>query len=410
MVESLKSRIALVEQDEECTPDIIKIARVWPVSGNTSLVITEEGLVIVDTGVVSDGPVLVEKIRKRTQAPFHTIIYTHGHGDHAGGVGAFLEDAQQRGHPKPRIIAHELVPARFRKYTMLAGHRANIGAIQFRRGRAQRPPQFYYPDITYADAMQFRLGGLTFELYHAKGETDDGTWVWIPERKTAIVGDLLIGGVPNVGNPLKGQRYALEWAEALERIAGKNPEFLIFAAGPVLRGEEIQDVCLDTAKYLRYIQDEVVRLMNEGCWLEEILERVKVPEELANKFWLRPNYGHPTFIVHGVYRRYAGWFNGNFGELFPSKSADIAAEVARLAGSDRLLERAQELRQSGDIQLALHLVDFVAKGTTDAGKRKAALLLKAELLDARADTEPSMIARNIFRSGADATREEANAL
>ncbi|GAG70093.1 unnamed protein product, partial [marine sediment metagenome] len=55
------------------------------------------------------------------------------------------------------------------------------------------PPNIAYPDITYSDATQFKLGGLTFELYHYMGETDDGTWVWIPERKTAIVGDLMVG-------------------------------------------------------------------------------------------------------------------------------------------------------------------------------------------------------------------------
>lgn len=395
-------------QEEECTPDIV-----WLGIGSSSVVITEEGVVFVDVPLGNRaGQRVVEAIRKRTQVPIHTIIYTHGHLDHTWGVAPLLSDAQERGHPKPIIIAQELVPKRFDRYQRLRGQHVHINRIQFAipEGEKVLPPQFFYPDITYSDAMQFKLGGLTFELYHYMGETDDGTWVWVPERKTALIGDLLIGGCPNVGNPFKVQRYTLEWAEALERVAGKNPDFVIPAHGPVRRGEEARQICLDTAKYLRYIEDEVVRLLNEGCWIEEILERVKIPEDLASKPWLAPVYGHPTFIIHGVHRRYAGWYNGNPSELFPAKSSEIAAEVVRLGRIEQLLQRASKLQQEGNIQLALHLVDFVIRGAENDSKRKEALLLKANLLDAKADAEPSFIARNIFRNGAQLVRKEASSL
>lgn len=393
-------------QDEECTSDIIMVAGF----GNTGIVITGEGVVVVDIPMGNRaGQRIVEEIRKRTRAPIHSIIYTHGHLDHTWGVAPLLSDAQEKGHPKPTIIAHELVPRRFDRYQRLRGQHVHINRIQFAipEGAQVLPLQFSYPDITYSDAMQFRLGDLTFELYHYIGETDDGTWVWIPERKAALVGDLLIGGCPNVGNPFKVQRYNPEWAEALERVAGKNPDFVIPGHGPVLRGEEAREVCLDTAKYLRYIEDEVVRLLNEGCWIEEILERVKIPEDLASKPWLAPIYGHPTFMIHGVERRYAGWYNGNPSELFPSRSSEIAAEVVRVGGIEPLLQRVRELQQEGSHQLALHLADFIIKGAKDASKRQEALLLKAELLDAKADAEPSFIARNILRNGAMSVRKEA---
>lgn len=395
------------EQEEECGPDVVMVTGF----GNTGIVVTEEGVVVVDipTGNMA-GQRLVGAIRNRTQAPIHTIIYTHGHADHARSPLAFLENAKERGHPKPRIIAHELVPKRFERYQRLHGQQEHINRIQFAIPEDQKvfPPQFFYPDITYSDAMQFSLGGLTFELYHYIGETDDGTWIWIPERKTAIIGDLLIGGCPNVGNPFKVQRHTLEWAEALEKVAGKNPDIVIPGHGPVLRGEQASITCLDTAKYLRHIEEEVVRLLNEGCWIEEILERVGIPQELSSKPWLAPIYGHPTFIIHGVHRRYAGWYDGNPSELFPSKSSEIASEVVKLSGIEQLLQRINDLQQEGDIQLALHLVDFVIRGAENDSKRKEALFLKAKLLDAKADTEPSFIAINIFRNGAEIVRKEAN--
>ena len=401
--------LPMAEGEEECTPDIINVGGF----GNSGVVITEEGVVVVDAGIGSGtGRRIIRAIRERTEAPVHTIIYTHGHFDHAYNVGPLFEDAKAKGHPRPRVIAHQAVLKRFERYKKLFGHHEHINRIEYDIAKEVEvlPPEFYYPDLTYADAMMFKLGGLTFELYHAMGETDDATWVWIPERKAAIVGDLIVWSCPNIGNPLKVQRYELEWAEALERIAGKTPEILLPGHGPVVRGKLVQEICLNTAKFLRHMHDEVIRLLNEGCWIEEILERVSLPQDLANKPYLAPIYGCPTFIIHGIQRRYAGWFSGNPTNLFPSKSAEIATEVVRVGGAEKLLERSRELRKQGKVQLALHLADFVIEGTQDNQSCKEALLLKAELLEAKASAERSYIARNILRHGAKAAREESSRL
>lgn len=58
--------------------------------------------------------------------------------------------------------------------------------------------------------MKFQLGGFTFELHQAMGETDDITWVHVPEHKMVFRDDLFISSCPNIGNPLKVQRYEVE--------------------------------------------------------------------------------------------------------------------------------------------------------------------------------------------------------
>lgn len=404
-------------QDEDIFPDIVKIAPSWPISGPSGVVITDKGIIIVDTGVgFREGQDRVQRIRERTNLPFHTIIYSHGHVDHVGGAPAFLTDAEQRGHPRPRIIGHALVAHRLDKYRMLAGRRAYIASLQFpRRDQVSSTrqdwssvpePIFVYPDTTFHDEMEFSLGGLTFEIHHAQGETDDAIWVWIPERKVALIGDLLINGCPNTGNPLKEQRYTLEWAENLERIAEKKPDFVI-GSGPVISGQDIDEMLLNTAKLLRFIQDEVIRLLNAGYWIEEILEKIKIPEELTNKSYLRGNYGHPTFIIHDVYRRYTGWYDGNPSDLFPSPSSEIARELLRFTSPEQVLARVQQLQQDGDIQLALHLTDFVIKGSEDGTRRNEAMRLKADLLDTRAVDAQNYITGNIMRTNAILLRDEA---
>ena len=402
-----QSFLRMMEEEQEATSDIVRLG-----IGNTSVVYTDDGVVVIDLPLGNRfGRKAVETIRKRTDKPIYAIIYTHGHIDHIWSVPVFFADAEAHKCARPHIIGHKNVARRFDRYQRLKGQHEHINTIQFAipAGQPVLPQQFYYPDITFDDAMQFKLGGLTFELYSYYGETDDSLWVWIPERKTALVGDLLIGGVPNIGNPFKVQRWALEWAQALEAVAGKNPDFVI-SAGQVLGKDLAKDVILDTARYLRFIEDEVVRLLNEGCWIEDIIDKIKVPEDLAQKPWLQPTYGHPTFVIHGVHRRYAGWYNGSPSELFPARSAEIAAEVVKLAGASKILQEAQRLKADGKIQLSLNVIDFVVKGTQDKSVQKEALVLKSELLKARADGEPSYIARNIFRAGAALSKQEADSL
>jgi alkyl sulfatase BDS1-like metallo-beta-lactamase superfamily hydrolase len=106
--------------------------------------------------------------------------------------------------------------------------------------------------------------------------------------------------------------------------------------------------------------------------------------------------------VHSILRRYTGWYDGNPSHLFPSPSAEIAAEVLALAdGAGAVLQRARTLLAKGErgaIQRALHLLDFVIEGGAAEGEE--ARSLKAEALEARAEHEDSFIARNILASAA----------
>ncbi len=370
--------------------------------GNVGFIVTDEGVVVVDTALRQMGETILKDIREVTDSPIHSVIYTHGHYDHASGVSALLEDAEKRGDPKPRIVGHENVVRRFRRYQELQSQQEFINRIQFGVPAEMSDVLrgYHYPDVTYRDRFTFGLGDMTFQLRFGMGETDDATWVWIPERRVVFAGDFVVWSCPNIGNPFKVQRYETEWADALEQMASLHPEVLVPGHGPPIRGEKVQRVCLDTARALRHLHEEVVERLNRGAWIEQILEEVRLPEDLAKKPYLAPVYGCPTFIIHGIHRRYAGWYDGNPSHLFPSRTRDIAEEVILLAGGpEALLKRAKVLKETGKTQLALHLVDFVLDNSETAGLKEAHVL-KADLLQARADEEPSFIARNIFTNGA----------
>jgi alkyl sulfatase BDS1-like metallo-beta-lactamase superfamily hydrolase len=383
----------------------VHMLQLW---ANICILETEEGAVLFDVGLPFDGRRIVEELRALTDKPVRYIIYGHGHADHAFGTEAVLEDARQRNHPRPSIIAHENLPCRFDRYRRMLPYHEHINRIQF--GIPENVPAFpwnyVYPDELFDESKEIRLGGLTLELRHARGETDDAVWLWIPELRVACVSDLWVWSCPNIGNPLKVQRYTLDWAQALEEIASRNPGLLLPGHGAALRGaEEIGNACTTVARALRYLDEQLVDMLNQGKWQEEILHSFQWPEEFAASPYLAPIYGHPYFIVQALLRQYHGWYDGNPSHLFPSHGSEIAAEILNLAGgAEKVLRRARDLKRESKAQLALHIVDYIL----DAGAepRREALELKVALLEILAEKESSLIARNIFLGGIRQIRKE----
>jgi alkyl sulfatase BDS1-like metallo-beta-lactamase superfamily hydrolase len=126
---------------------------------------------------------------------------------------------------------------------------------------------------------------------------------------------------------------------------------------------------------------------------------VRAPAALLDRPYLRPVYDEPEFVVRSLVRRYAGWWDGNPARLKPARDAQLAAEVAALAGgAARLVDRARALSAAGDHALACQLAEWArAAAPSDAEVRTA----RAAIYRDRAAGEDSLMARNIFRAAAD---------
>ena len=203
---------------------------------NVAVFETAEGLVLVDCGCAGDGPALLRAVRTVSSKPLHTVIFTHGHIDHAFGLWAFLEAGED-----PEVIAHENVLAHFHRYMKTAGLNARINGQLPGTDSPAWPSEesdFCWPNRVFSDSLTVVVGGERFELYHARGETDDATWVWAPERGVVAAGDLVTGYLPNAGNPKKVQRYAEEWADAADAMAALRPEVIVPGHGDPVSGVE----------------------------------------------------------------------------------------------------------------------------------------------------------------------------
>jgi alkyl sulfatase BDS1-like metallo-beta-lactamase superfamily hydrolase len=380
----------------------------WPSFGNVSAILTDEGLVLVDSGNFMLAQMAHETLRGWTDERLHTVIWSHGHVDHVFGVPLWDEEAGEKGWPRPRVVAHEAMPARFARYAMTEGYNSVINTRQFQADEPIAfPTDFRQPDETYRDRLDLDIGGERFELHHARGETDDYTWTWIPGRKLLCCGDLFIWATPNAGNPQKVQRYPREWAAALREMAELGAETMLPGHGlPVIGADRVREALSDTAALLESIVEQTIALMNEGARLNEILHAVKAPDELISKPYLLPIYDEPEFIVHNIWRLYGGWYDGNPANLKPAPEAALAEEIATLAGgAERLAERARELADTGDLRLAGHLAELAALA---APELEAAHRARAEVFQRRADEAVSTMARGIFGSTANESRRRVD--
>ncbi len=367
---------------------------------------TGEGLVCVDTSNARVGGLVVEAVRSWSSDPFASLVYTHGHIDHVGGSGAFVADAERRGHARPTVVGHENVAARLDRYDLTNGYNVTINARQFGGSRggaalglgaADRflAPDTARPDQTFRDALTITVGGTTFEMHHAKGETDDHLWAWLPEHRAICSGDFLIWNFPNAGNPQKVQRYPLEWAAALRDMAAMQPELLLPAHGlPIEGAARIATVLDDVATALERLVADTLELMNQGATLDHIVHTVRVDPDLLAKPYLRPLYDEPEFVVRNVWRLYGGWYDGDPSHLKPAPADAFAREVAALSGgAGTLVERAKGLAAEGDLRLACQLVELAVQADPDD---VAAHRARAEIYDTRRRAESSLMAKGIY--------------
>ncbi len=353
----------------------------------TSWVITDEGVVIIDTGTGTVAPLVKEEIARETDKPIKYIIYTHGHFDHTEGAAAFMDQ-------HPEVIGHENVATRFDRYQRMAPYFRHIMEIQIRQTLPIRKAAFVYPTLTYRDDYSFKLGGLTFNLFHGKGESDDGTLVWIPELKTVFCGDLLEASFPNLGNPFKVMRYAKEWAGTLERVLGLESDLAVGGDVVLTDNREINDHFKETIELLRYLEDSVTDAANRGRNLEQMTEEIQLPPHLENSPNLRQIYSRREFAIYNIWKRYCGYFDFSPSSVLPRPKKELAAVTRELIGNDSaILEKAESLFNGGQPQLALETLDLILKVD---GESVPARRLRVRILEKLAEGDICLMSRNVW--------------
>jgi alkyl sulfatase BDS1-like metallo-beta-lactamase superfamily hydrolase len=334
-----------------------------PGFGNTIMVVTDEGNVIIDTSLVTNAQRHYDMLRTVDDSPIEYVILTHVHPDHVGGVSVWKEEGTkviaQRNHVEFRHYQHRLAglfaTRNSAMFPWLTG--GQLAPPAARDAAVENYGATVLADVLFDDAYQFQLGGLTFQLFHTPGETYDHLSVWIPELKVALTGDNYYGSFPNIYT-LRGTkpRWALDYVESLDTVIGWKPEILVPShENPVYGNVEIKKALTDYRDAILYVHDETVRGMNAGEDVHTLMREIQLPPELARGDY----YGNLPWTVRGIYEGYMGWFDGDPATMYSTPpSAAYPELVAMAGGAEAVAKRAADLIAEGDVHEGLHMADM----------------------------------------------------
>lgn len=421
----LKARSAEFKQDVIKVAEGVYTAVGYSVS-TVSMIVGENGIVIVDTGLdtISAEKVLAD-FRKITYKPLEAIIITHAHGDHTGGLSVFASNS------KPQIWARSNFGSE--------AHPLNQAGLKIQHARGARqggfklPPEkrinngvakAYWPKrggavfgsdetvkpthLLSEDRKRIKIAGIEIELVAVNGETTDALYVWLPKKRVLFAGDNFYKSWPNL-YAIRGTMYRdiQSWANSVDMMLKEEPDFLVGGhTRPIIGRERVNEVMTDYRDAIRFVFNKTIEGMNMGMTPDELVHYVKLPQRFQDKDYLREYYGNVQWAVRQIFNAHLGWFDGNPSTLFPLNPREEARRMADLAGgANVLLQKARQALTAGDTQWAAQLCDHLIALDPEARQPK---LIKADALEAIAEGILSGIGRNYCLTVAQELRAEAD--
>ena len=265
-----------------------------PFEGNAIVIEQENYLVAVDAGgSPPSGIAVVQEIKKLSPKPVRYLIYTHYHGDHNLGAGAFkaawpgvtvISTAKTRenmtGAPMDYV-------KNYAKSYSDTGDRAQKNASDpalsdvMRRNWARVAKAFpgivagytnmkvYPADITFTDRIALPDEVAPVEAqFLGKGNTDGDAVVWLPKQKVLIAGDLVVAPVPYAAHT-----FPTPWLDVLGKLKAYDFAFLVPGHGAVQKDKVYLDKVIAA---LTAVRDQVAPLARANMPLDEVRKRVDV--------------------------------------------------------------------------------------------------------------------------------------
>ncbi len=331
---------------------------------NSYLVTTPEGDVLINTATDFEADEIKARFVRVSKGPLRVITFTQGHPDHVGGWDLFnepgVETVAQANHSDVREYWRRLHPFYARRIMTLWGAFMDVDATAM-----ELPPEPVLT-TTFIDSHAFELGGRRIELYSTPGgETTDALAVWIPEHRTAFIGNLMgpyFGHVPNLYT-LRGDkiRSAMQFIHSVERVIALEPTTLINGHDVFRGADEIGQTMSKVRDATAYLRDRTIDGMNSGADLWTLMRDITLPAELA----LPQVHGKVPWIVRAIWEEHVGWFRyESTTEFYEVPPSSVWPDIVELAGGTAaLIERAHAHAEHGRALHALHLTDIVLART-----------------------------------------------
>jgi alkyl sulfatase BDS1-like metallo-beta-lactamase superfamily hydrolase len=335
--------------------------RVYQVRGfdlaNMTIVEGDSTLIVIDPLLTAETAraALALYYQHRPRKPVGTVIYTHGHADHFGGVKGVVSEADVAAG-KVQVIA----PAAFMETAVaeniLAGNAMNRrsqyqfgsllppgvrGQVDTGLGKALARGSVTlvapYLDHRQADGER-TIDGVQFEFRLVPGsEAPAEMLLYLPQFRVLNMAEDVTHTMHNLYT-IRGAevRDGNLWSKYIDeaRVAfGDKADVLIAQHHwPTTGRERIVDLLKKQRDMYKFINDQTLRLLNQGYTAADIAETLRMPASLEKEWSARGYYGTLSHNAKAVYQKYLGWYDANPANLNPLAAGGLCEEDGRVHG------------------------------------------------------------------------------
>jgi len=241
--------------------DGIYVQSAREVNSTVGIVITTEGVVLIDTGqTVVDSREVQQAVRTLTPLPIRYVINTEVHPDHTTGNFVFS--------PPAVVINHAGAANAMRKAdnpTRFASAAPEIRA-------AAEGYQLVTPQIEYRDRMTLRVGERAFELLHLKNaHSEADTAVWLPAERVLFAASVALPGSLNNIRPFV---TIADMLAATRMLRALNPDVVVPGHG----SPGTTRIFDESERYYTLLVERVGALVRQGKTLDQIGRELRMPE------------------------------------------------------------------------------------------------------------------------------------
>ena len=233
------------------------------VNSTSTIVMTSEGPVIIDTGqTLVDSREVLAAVKKLTPLPVRLVINTEVHPDHTTGNFVFAPAL---------VINHEGASDAMRKAS--DPNRAATLAAQSPEMRiAAEGYRLVTPHIEYRDKTTLRIGERTFELINMKNvHSEADTAVWLPNERVLFAASVAL---PGSINNLRAFVKIRDMIAAMKMMKALNPEVVVPGHGS-FGTTKIFD---DNERYYTLLLERVGAMVRAGKTLDQVKQELRMPE------------------------------------------------------------------------------------------------------------------------------------
>jgi len=234
------------------------------VNSTSTIVLTSEGPVIIDTGqTLIDAREVLAAVKKLTPLPVRMVINTEVHPDHTTGNFVFS--------PPALVINHEGASDAMQKAS--DPKRAATLAAQSPEMRiAAEGYRLVTPHVEYRDKTTLRIGERTFELINMKNvHSEADTAVWLPNERVLFAASVAL---PGSINNIRAFVNIRDMIAAMKMLKALNPEVVVPGHGSF----GTTTIFDDNERYYTLLLERVGAMVRAGKTLDQVKQELRMPE------------------------------------------------------------------------------------------------------------------------------------